>query len=113
MINIKSLACIFLLGALWGPSFFFIKIGLEGGIPPLSLAAIRVGLAAILLWVFIGLRGIALPQSSKTYLHAAVIAIFSLALPFCLINMAEQYIDSALAGVINGLTPIATALLAH
>jgi drug/metabolite transporter (DMT)-like permease len=113
MTHIKSLACIFLLGALWGPSFLFIKVALEGGIPPLSIAALRVGIAAVFLWMFIGLRGIALPTSSKTYLHAAVIAIFSLALPFALINIAEQYIDSALAGIINGLTPIATTLLAH
>ncbi len=113
MINIKSLACILLLGVLWGPSFFFIKIALEGGMPPFSLAFIRVAMAAIFLWLLLGLRSIALPTSPKIYLHTAVIAIFSLALPFCLINIAEQYIDSALAGIINGLTPIATTLLAH
>ncbi len=113
MINIKSLACIFLLGALWGPSFFFIKVALDGGIPPLSIAAMRVALAAVFLWIFIGFRRIELPRSPHIYLHTAIIAIFSLALPFSLINIAEQYIDSALAGIINGLTPIATTLLAH
>ncbi len=113
MTHIKSLACIFLLGALWGPSFLFIKVALEGGMPPLSIAALRVGIAAIFLWIFIALRGIELPTSAKVYFHTAVIAIFSLALPFILINLAEQYIDSALAGIINGLTPIATTLLAH
>lgn len=113
MIPIKYLACIFLLGALWGPSFFFIKVALDGGMPPLSIATLRVTLAAIFLWIFIAWRRISLPLSPNIYLHTAVIAIFSLALPFCLINIAEQYIDSALAGIINGLTPIATALLAH
>ncbi len=113
MINTKALAYIFLLGALWGPSFFFIKIALEGGIPPLSLAFMRVCIAALFLWLFVGLTRASLPKSLMIYLHAAVTAIFALALPFCLFNFAEQYIDSALAGIINGLTPIATALLAH
>jgi drug/metabolite transporter (DMT)-like permease len=113
MKEIKSFASIFLLGALWGPSFLFIKVALEGGMPPLTIAALRVTIAAVFLWLFILLRGIQLPRSPMTYIHTAVIAIFSLALPFCLINMGEQYIDSALAGIINGITPIATVVLAH
>lgn len=113
MVNIKSFAYIFLLGALWGPSFFFIKVALEGGMLPLTIALLRVGIATIFLWLFILLRKVEFPKQARTYFHLAVIAIFSLALPFSLINIAEQYIDSALAGVINGLTPIVTVILAH
>lgn len=113
MTNIKSFASIFLLGALWGPSFLLIKIALQGGMPPITIAALRVTIAAVFLGLFILMRGISLPKSPMTYIHMAVIAIFSLALPFCLINMGEQYIDSALAGIINGLTPIVTVILAH
>jgi drug/metabolite transporter (DMT)-like permease len=113
MFNIKSFALILLLGLMWGPSFLFIKLGLEGGIPPLTLATLRVGFAAIFLWVFVIIRNSAIPDSKRIFFHAAIIAIFSQALPFALINIAEQYIDSALAGIINGITPIATALFAH
>ena len=112
-INIKSFAFIFLLGLLWGPSFLLIKIALEGGILPFTLTTLRVGIAAVFLWGFVLLRNSAVPRSPQIIGHAAVIAIFSQALPFTLITVAEQYIDSALAGIINGITPIVTALLAH
>ncbi len=111
-INIKSFAFIFLLGLLWGPSFLLIKISLEGGTLPFTLTTLRVGIAALFLWLFVWLRHSPLPSRSIIG-HAAIIAIFSQALPFTLFNIAEQYIESALAGIINGITPIVTALLAH
>lgn len=113
MNNFKSFAMVFFLGLLWGPSFLLIKIGLEGGIPPVTLAFLRVAFAAIFLWLLIIAKQDTWKLPSNIILHAAVIAIFAQALPFALISIAEQYIDSALAGIVNGITPIVTALLAH
>ena len=45
------LAC---LAALWGSSYLWIKVALEG-IPPLTLIAIRVGIAALMLITVTGL----------------------------------------------------------
>jgi drug/metabolite transporter (DMT)-like permease len=39
-----------LLSLLWGGSFFFIGVAVKE-LPPLTLAALRVGLAALILWV--------------------------------------------------------------
>ena len=38
-----------LLSLLWGGSFFFIGVAVKE-LPPLTLAALRVGLAAVILW---------------------------------------------------------------
>ena len=42
-----------------------------------------------------------------------VAGFFAQGLPFALINWGEQYVDSALASLLNGLTPICTVLLAQ
>jgi drug/metabolite transporter (DMT)-like permease len=100
------------LAALWGPSFIFIKVAV-GEIPPLTLAAGRVGLAALLLYLILRLQGRAFPGFGSIWKHFAVMGFFSNALPFALFSWGEQYIDSALAAILNGMTPLFTILLAH
>jgi len=41
------------------------------------------------------------------------VALFQTSIPFVLLSWAEQHIDSALASILNGLTPLFTILLAH
>src|SRR5262245_25064943 len=100
------------LAALWGPSFIFIKVAV-GEIPPLTLAAGRVGLAALLLYLILRLQGRNFPGFGSIWKHFAVMGFFSNALPFALFSWGEQYIDSALAAILNGTTPLFTILLAH
>ncbi len=45
--------------------------------------------------------------------HLFIMSIFSMALPISLICLAEQHIDSALAGIINGTVPLGTVIMAH
>ena len=45
---LRHLALMFLLALIWSSSFMAIKVGVET-IPPLTLAAVRVILAAVLL----------------------------------------------------------------
>jgi drug/metabolite transporter (DMT)-like permease len=53
-----------LLSLLWGGSFFFIGVAVKE-LPPLTLAALRVGLAALILWASAPLTGAAPPGTAR------------------------------------------------
>lgn len=110
--NFRTLGPILLLGAMWGTSFLLIKIAVMD-IPPLSLAALRLGIGGLILWLVVLVQRSPFVITGKGWLHMLVMSITACAFPFALISMAEQYIDSAVAGILNGLTPLFTILLAH
>jgi len=110
--RLKNFLWLLLLAALWGPSFLFIKVAV-GEVPPLTLMLGRVGLAGLLLFVILRLQGRALPPFDRRWRHFAVMALLQNAIPFVLFAWGEQYIDSALAAILNGTTPLFTLILAH
>ena len=107
-----NLFLLFLLATLWGPSFLFIKVAVAE-IPPLTMVTVRVGLAALLLYLFLRLRGGRLPGFGRLWLHFAVLGLLAHTIPFTLISWGEIYIDSAVAAILNGTTPLFTMLIAH
>jgi drug/metabolite transporter (DMT)-like permease len=110
--KLKNLLLLILLASLWGPSFLFIKIAVVE-ISPLQLAALRIGLAAVLINVFLMAKGQRLTMDLKFWKHVMIAGFFAHSLPFLLINWGEQYIDSGLASILNGLTPLSTVVLAN
>ncbi len=108
----RSLIEIILLGCAWGPSFLFIKLAVQE-MSPFALAASRVGMAALLMVILLKIRGRKVPRLGKIWFHFFVLGFFSASLPFLLFSFAEMRVSSALAGMINGCTPIVTAVLAH
>jgi drug/metabolite transporter (DMT)-like permease len=110
--KLRNLLLLALLAAMWGPSFLFIKVAVAD-IPPLTLVLGRVGIAAALLYLLLLWRRESLPRRWITWKHIAVMALIHNTIPFVLFSWGEQYIDSALAAILNGTTPIFTILLAH
>ncbi|HUF39841.1 MAG TPA: EamA family transporter [Anaerolineales bacterium] len=108
----NNLALLGLLALLWGPSFLFIKIAVEQ-IPPLTLVAIRLGLAAVFLYLVLKISGRSLPRGWSEWKKFVVMGFFANALPFVLFSFGEQFADSGAASILNGTTPIFTVLLAH
>lgn len=108
----KSLVLLVLLAALWGPSFVFIKVAVET-IPPLTLVFARVALAALFLYLFLRWQHGRLPRSRHTWKHLSFVALTHNAIPFVLFAWGEQYVDSALASILNGTIPLFTIILAH
>ena len=108
----KNFLLLLLLASLWGPSFLFIKVAVAE-IPPFTLVLARVGIAALFLYVLLRLKRRSLPGAGRVWLNLAIVALFHNALPFVLLSWGEQRIDSALASIINGMTPIFTILIAH
>lgn len=101
-----------LLGFLWGSSYLFIKIGVDAGLHPFTLVALRLLIGFGLLAIVVGVAREPLPRSARTYGHLLVMAVFSVALPFSLITFAEQSTDSTLAAILNASVPLFTILIA-
>jgi drug/metabolite transporter (DMT)-like permease len=100
-----------LAGIIWGSSFLFMKVALEG-LSPGQVAWSRLVLGAITLGVFVALRREALPRGVKVWAHMTVLAISFCVVPFLLFSWAQQHVTSGLASIYNATTPIMTAVMA-
>ena len=99
-----------LLGALWGASFLFMRIGAAefGALPA---AAVRVAVAMLFLLPLLFLRGhgAALAQHWKATM---AIGVLNSGIPFALFCFALLTINSGLAAVLNATVPMFGALVA-
>jgi drug/metabolite transporter (DMT)-like permease len=100
------------LGGMWGSSYLFIKFGVEEGLTPLTLVALRLGIGLALLVVVVALAREPLPRNPRTYGHLVVMSVINIVLPFFLITTAERTVESALASVINGTVPLFAIVIA-
>jgi drug/metabolite transporter (DMT)-like permease len=110
-----SVVRLVLLAVLWGSSFVWIKVGLRG-FTPMQLVFLRLLLAAGLLLVICGTRGLRMPHEPVVWVHFAVAATVGNVVPFFLFGVGERSVDSNLAAILNATTPlwtIAVALLAR
>ena len=112
LLQLRYWAMIAGLGAIWGTSFSLNAILLRE-IGPLSVSLGRVLLGAIFCWAFIFLshRRVTYPNG-KTFL-LLLLAVTNFAAPLALFPIAQQHIASGVAGVINGLTPVAVVLISQ
>lgn len=108
----KRFLLILALTAMWSPSFLFIKLALQD-LPPMTIVGLRVSLAACVLLAILLWKGLELPKTWAFWKRISVMAFFSSVLPFCMFCYAEQTIDSALAAILNGSSPMFTAILAQ
>lgn len=100
------------LVVMWGSSFMFNRIAVAS-LPPLTVVAGRIGIAAIVLIVIVHALGKRLPPPGRDWWPYLVIAIIGNAVPFYLITWGQQVVESALAGILIAIMPLATILLAH
>jgi drug/metabolite transporter (DMT)-like permease len=108
----RELGLLALLSLLWGGSFFFIGVAVKE-LPPLTLAALRVGLAAVILWVTAPLTGAAPPRNGKAVAALALLGLGNNALPFALIAWGQTHLAAGLASILNAATPLFAVLIAH
>ncbi len=99
------------MGLIWGASFLFMKVGLEG----VSFGQVvwaRLVFGAITLGIIALATRSRLPREPVVWLHFLVVAITYCVVPYLLFAWAEQYVSSSLASIYNAVTPITTAILA-
>lgn len=105
---------LFLLSAIWGSSYLFIKVGVRDLSPPL-LVELRLVLAALVLVGFLCVRGGVRAATAELWAarrEGVALGIVNVALPFTLIAWGELHIASGVAAIANASVPIFVALLA-
>lgn len=108
--NPRHLAELLLLGALWGASFLFMRLGAtEFG--PVALVFVRVAGASLLLMPLLMLRG-GLAGLRAHWRAIAVVGLVNSALPFLLYMVAALVLSAGLMAVFNATAPVWTALIA-
>jgi len=105
------------LGMIWGASFLGIFLALNS-FGPISIAAIRVSMAAVIILVIsvalgYGLPGFKTANGRKTWLHCLGMALFSNAVPFALLGWGQLNVSSGFAGITMAVVPLLVLPLSH
>jgi drug/metabolite transporter (DMT)-like permease len=96
------------VAGVWGSSFLLIAVGLDDFAP----GVVTFGR------ILFGMLGLAVvpaarvPIESEDWPRVALIGLTWMALPLTLFPLAELYVDSSVAGMINGSTPLFAAVFA-
>ena len=107
-----------LLGALafsWGSGFLFVELALLD-LPPVMIAMGRTAVATAVLYAVALLQGHSLPAltgNRQLWLILTALAVVGHALPFFLMAQAQTDVDSNLAGIVIGATPLVTLVVVH
>lgn len=99
---------LFLLSIIWGSSYILIKRGLVG-LTPIQLGSIRIVFSTVflLLMGYKSLKGL----SKNEWKWLIITGFLGTFFPSFFFAFAQQYIDSAVAAIMNSLTPIFTLLV--
>ena len=97
---------------IWGASFLLIDIGLDA-LTPGMVTLVRVGSGALALLALTRFQQgrFTLPDASDRLL-IGVLGLVWVAIPFTLFPLAQDRINSSIAGLLNGATPIFAAVVA-
>lgn len=111
--NAKNLTLYSLLCLTWGSTWYVIKLGLNGGTPPIFGAGLRFLLAGMIL------SGIVISQKKELPLNVQALKIYAL---FGLLNFsfsygitywATQFIFSNMSAILWASFPFTVAIIAH
>lgn len=99
---------LFLLSVIWGSSYILIKRGLIG-LTPIQLGSVRIVFSTFFLVImgYKSLKGL----TKNEWKWLAITGFLGTFFPSFFFAFAQQYIDSAVAAIMNSLTPIFTLLV--
>jgi drug/metabolite transporter (DMT)-like permease len=110
--GIQDWGLVIILSMLWGGSFFFVGVAVKE-MPPLTIVLCRVALASIILLVVVYLKRDKMPSSLALWSGFIVLGALNNLIPFSLIVWGQTHVESGLASILNGTTPIFSVVLAH
>lgn len=100
------------LAVVWGASFVLIKIGVAT-IPPMTLTAVRLAIAAVLLASIAWAMGDRLPRSLRLWGLLALVSVTGNVIPYVMIAWGQMRIDSGVSAILMAVMPLLTVLVAH
>jgi len=90
---------------MWGLSFYFIMVGLQT-FTPNQVAAGRVTIGAITLWLLVLLLRLNVPKPAKFFGHFFIMGLLNNSLPGLFFAYAETSVSSILASIMNATVPL-------
>jgi len=96
----------------WGTGGVAVRAAFDEGVGPWTTVALRVGIAAILVFVFLASRGLRRPDR-LTMKIGLVLAVTNLLIPYVLFTFAYEEASAGFVGLFAALIPLATAVYAH
>ncbi|ARU62146.1 hypothetical protein CBW65_14910 [Tumebacillus avium] len=102
-----------LMCLVFGTTYLFIKIGLEAGIPPFYLAALRFLIAGVLVLAYAWVKRMEFPKTWRDYAEVLWLGILMTAIPFTALFWAEQYITSGMAALLVATAPVFIGLFSR
>lgn len=103
---------LFILSVLWGGSFFYNGV-LLGFLQPLTIVALRLSLAAVLLNLVLRFFHLSLPRDRGIWAAFIGMGLINNIIPFSLIAWGQTRIPGGQASILNATTPLFTVLAAH
>ena len=100
------------LSLIWASAFFNIKIATYS-YGPITIAFLRIFFGMIPVLILCFYKNIKIEVFSKDWKWFAAIGIINLVIPFFLISVGVQKVQSNLAAVLMSTTPISATILAH
>lgn len=107
-ITIKKWVYLITLSIIWGSSYILIKKGLVG-LTPLQLGSTRIIMTTVILMIFGWKQLQKIPKNAWKWI--ILTGFFGTFFPSYLFAFAETVIDSSVAAVLNGMTPLFTLIL--
>ena len=102
------------IALIWGGAFMVVRVALRD-FAPLSLAAGRITIGALSLYLLMRWRGVELPSftDARLWRFVALVGLLSSAIPFTLLSWGQQHVPSAFAGMTMAALPVFVLPLAH
>jgi drug/metabolite transporter (DMT)-like permease len=95
--------------SIWGSSFLWIDVGLEG-LRPTVVTLCRIALGTLALALVPRARRSRIARTD--WPRVVLLAFVWMAVPLTLFPVAQRWIDSSLAGMLNGAVPLTSAFVA-
>ena len=99
------------IAILWGIPYLLIKIAVDAGITPAFLAWARVVMGAAILLAISDRKGLGTIVRER-WKWIALFALAEIVIPFPLMAVGEQHVDSSVAAILVASAPLFVALLA-
>lgn len=93
----------------WGSSFLFMKVALDG-MSPAQVASGRLWLGAVTLVAVMLVLRRPWPRGRRAWWHLGVLGVLLCVIPFQLFAWAGQHLASGLSSILNATTPLMTSL---
>ncbi len=107
------LGCALLLILIWGSAFTMVGVGVDY-LRPIWLVAYRLVIGAAFITAYVFIKGHRFPGlSDGRWVWYGCLGLTGSIIPFFLIAVGQQTVDSGLSAILVGIMPLMTIIMAH